>query len=109
MQLNPRQHRLSTFTLLEKSNSFVHIALEGKILKGGQGEKGEHVAAREGSDKGLFRIRNFGRAEIFCSGGGSERNPVSKIKRVISRIALVSEVLVVAVPSKGNRVGAHVQ
>ena len=69
-------------------------------MEGAEGEKGEHVATGEGSDEGLFGVGQVGVAQVFGSGGARDGLAVAEVDLVVTRVFLVGEGGVVAVPSE---------
>ena len=79
MQLHPRDRQLAVLILLHVTDGFIGVFVEQELLFAGDGEKREHVAARERSDKRFLRIDILRVAEI---GRGGRRRPFRGRRRI---------------------------
>jgi hypothetical protein len=106
-QLDPRDGKPPFVVLLHEPDRRVLVGIEHKLLLAGDRQKREHVTARDGSDKRLFRIdvrriAQKGRGSRSCHGMAAVEAP-----GMIARILLVGKLGVTARPFQGSLVLGH--
>lgn len=107
VEFDPGEDRFTCVAFLQKADRFVRVGLQSELLEGAEGEEGEHMAAGEGSHKGLLGVGEFGVAEVVGGGGGLNGHALTEVEVVIARVFLVAEGTAAAVPVESNTVVGH--
>ncbi len=98
----------TVISLLEMTDGIVFVAVDDETAHGGDGEKGEHVAAGESGREGLFGVDAVGTAEEFRSGSRPQTLAASgKVPLVVARKGFVTEPSLATVPGESRFVFAH--
>lgn len=107
VEFDPAQDWFAVFSFLEEADRRIRITFQREVLKGGKGEKCQHVTTRKGGYEGLLGVGDLLGAEVIGSGGCTEGYTMAKVEIVIARILLVAEALAVALPVESDLMGAH--
>mgnify|MGYP005680911807 FL=1 len=98
----------TVISLLEMTDGIVFVAVDDETAHGGDGEKGEHVAAGESGREGLFGVDAVGTAEEFRSGSCPQALAASgKVPLVVTRKVFVTESSLATFPGESRFVFAH--
>ena len=98
VKVDPADDHLAGLVLGHVSDSIVFVAFDGQLLKRGERQKGEQMAAGEGRDESLFGIDAVWIAEILGRGGSIQDGAVFEGPGMVARVVLVAEIEAVPFP-----------